>query len=195
MAEPSRRPATYEGLKQVPEWFLAQIIGGELVVLPPPGLLHARVASVVGSKLGEPFDHGSGGPGGWWILFEPEFHLGSEIVVPDLAGRRRERLPSIPDAPFHTLAPDWVCEVLSPSTARLDRLEKLALYAREGVDHAWIIDPLARTLEAFRRQGASWLLITTHGGDRPGRIEPFDAVEIDVRALWSGLPKPLAAVD
>ncbi len=190
MAEPAQRRATYEDLKKVPDSLLAQIVDGELIALPRPGYAHSRVSSVLGGKLGDPFDHGRGGPGGWWILDEPELHLGDDVVVPDLAGWRRERLPVIPDAPFHTLAPDWICEVLSPATARLDRVRKLALYAREQVAFAWLVDPAARTVEAFRLQQSHWLLLGTYAGDAPARIEPFDAVDLDLPALWSGLPAP-----
>ncbi len=176
-----------EDLKAVPEHLLAQIIDGELIALPRPGLAHQRVASSLGIEVGEPFDRGRGGPGGWWLLDEPELHLGGDIVVPDLAGWRRERLPTIPDAPFHTLAPDWICEVLSPSTARLDRVRKLRLYARERVGFAWLVDPAAPTVEPFRLHDSRWLLLGTYPGDAPARIEPFDAIELDLPLVWAGL--------
>jgi len=118
------------------------------------------------------------------MLDAVETHLGRNVLVPDLAGWQRERLPALPREPFFTLAPDWVCEVLSPSTARLDRLKKLAVYAREGVGHAWLVDPALETLEVFRRHGEAWLLVLTAGGDDVVRAEPFDAIELTLTGLW-----------
>lgn len=115
---------------------------------------------------------------------EPELHLGRSVLVPDLAGWRRERLPALPREAFFTLAPDWACEVLSPATARIDRLKKLAIYAHEGVAHAWLVDPSLETLEVFRRQGEAWLLVLTAGGDDVVRAEPFDAIELSLTGLW-----------
>lgn len=130
---PSRRAATYEDLCRVPDHLIAEILDGELFATPRPALPHARTGSLLGVEIGGPFDQGRGGPGGWWILDEPELHLGPDIVVPDLAGWTRQRLAAIPNAAFMTLPPDWACEVLSPSTERIDRQRKLRIYAREGV--------------------------------------------------------------
>jgi Uma2 family endonuclease len=134
--------------------------------------------------LGGPFHHGRGGPGGWWIVDEPELHVGEDIVVPDLAGWRRERMPEFPKTAFFTLAPDWLCEVLSPSTERLDRARKLRVYAREGVGHVWLVNPEARTLEVYRSSEERWLLLATHASDAIVRAEPFDAIELDLLPLW-----------
>ena len=117
-----RREATYEDLLSLPDDVLGQIVEGELHATPRPAIDHQRASSVLGIRLGDPFDLGGGGPGGWWIVDEPELHLDWNVLVPDLAGWRRERLPELPREAFFTLAPDWVCEVLSPSTARLDRV-------------------------------------------------------------------------
>lgn len=184
MGDPAKRRATYDDLAAVPVHLVAEIIDGELYTSPRPAARHARSSSVLGGDLIYPFDRGRGGPGGWHILFEPELHLGADVVVPDLAGWRRERMPEIPDVAGFTLAPDWVCEVLSPSTARLDRAEKLPVYAREGVAHAWLIDPVLKTLEVLRREGANWLLLKTWAGDASVRAEPFDAIELELGALW-----------
>ena len=119
----------------------------KLYATPRPSPRHARASSSLGVTLGGPFDHGRGGPGGWYLLDEPELHLAADVVVPDLAGWRRERLPALPTDAYIALAPKWVCEILSPSTASTDRVRKLRIYARERVSHAWLIDPLARTLE------------------------------------------------
>lgn len=179
-----RRRATYEDLQGVPEHLVAEIVDGDLYSSPRPPTPHALASSALGAEIGGPFQRGRGGPGGWWALDEPELHLGEDVLVPDLAGWRRERLPRIPAAPFLTLPPDWVCEVVSPSTERLDRVRKLPAYARAGVAHAWIVNPEARTLEVLRREGERWLVASSHGGDERVRAEPFEAIELDLLVLW-----------
>jgi Uma2 family endonuclease len=179
------RPATYDDLVAVPEHLVAEIVDGELWTSPRPAPRHGAASSEVGHQLGPPFHRGRGGPGGWWILDEPELHLGGHAVVPDLAGWRRQRMPRLPDTAHFVLAPDWVCEVLSPSTMQLDREKKLGVYAGHGVRHAWLVDPLARTLEVLRLEGAHWTLIDTHTGEAVVRAEPFEAVELELGALWA----------
>ena len=179
-----KRGATPEDRLAVPDQMVAEIVDGDLYASPRPSLLHARAASTLNADLAGPFDRGRGGPGGWWLLQEPELHFGEDVLVPDVAGWRRERLPRIPDTPATDLAPDWVCEVISPSTERLDRVHKLAVYAREGVAHAWLVNPTQRTLEVYRREGRAWLLVASHADDALVRAEPFAAVEIDLLALW-----------
>ncbi len=186
MSSPVKKAATYEDLLRVPEPLVAEILDGELYASPRPALPHALCASALGALLGGAFQFGHGGPGGWWIFHEPELHQGADVLVPDLAGWRRERLPVVPDAVAMALAPDWVSEILSPSTERMDRAKKLAIYAREGVGHAWLINPIARTLEALRRQGDGWLLFATAAGDAIVRVEPFEAIELDLLLLWGG---------
>lgn len=176
--------ATYAEIVALPEHLVGEIIDGELVVSPRPAPRHAYSTSGVGMKLGPPFHFGDGGPGGWWILDEPELHLGEDVLVPDLAGWRRERMASLPRTAYFESAPDWVCEVLSPSTARHDRAGKLAIYAREGVGHAWLLDPIARTLEVFRREAGGWLLLAVHAGSARVRIPPFEAVELALVDFW-----------
>jgi len=183
-SETARRRASYADLMAVRDNLIAEIVDGSLETSPRPTLRHAQTGSMLLQDLGAAFQVGRGGPGGWWILYEPELHLGEDVLVPDLAGWRRERLATIPDAPYATLAPDWICEILSPSTAGLDRVRKLRIYAREKVNHAWLVDPAARTLEVFRRQEEHWLLVATHAGSERVRAEPFDAVEIDLGDLW-----------
>ena len=155
---------------------------------PTRGLLppHARASSSLGVKIGGPFDYDAGGPGGWWIIDEPELHLGEEIVVPDLAGWRRERMPEYPDTAYFTLAPDWVCKVLSPSTRKVDLHEKRPIYAREGVAHLWLVDPTDRTLEAFELHDGQWLLIASAKDDEAVSIRPFDAITFSLGDLWAG---------
>jgi Uma2 family endonuclease len=134
--------------------------------------------------IGGPFHRGRGGPGGWWILDEPELHLGGDVLVPDLGGWRRERMPEQPTTAFYQIAPDWVCEVLSPSTARVDRVLELPIYAREQVSHVWLVDPLTQTLEIFRKSGEHDQLVSVFGGVEPMRAEPFEAVELELAAVW-----------
>jgi Uma2 family endonuclease len=184
MATPARKPATYEDLLRLPDDKIGEIVDGELYASPRPAGPHATCAFSLGAEIGPPYQRRRGGPGGWLFMFEPELHLAGDTLVPDLAGWRRERLPSVPDAPAVTLAPDWVCEILSPSTERMDRVKKLPAYARHGVGHAWLINPTTRTLEVFRRDGGSWVLVATHADDAVVRAEPFDAIEIDLLHLW-----------
>jgi len=185
MSPPAQRHATYEDLCRVPDRLIAQIIHGQLITLPRPAPKHALASSVVSGKLIPSYhEQGGSGPGGWWILFEPELHLGPDILVPDLAGWRRERMPTLPETAWFELAPDWVCEVLSPSTARLDRIDKLPIYARDGVGHAWLVDPDARTLEVMALHEGHWLLLNAYKEDDEARAAPFDAIAFSLAALW-----------
>lgn len=179
-----KRPATYEDLLKVPQDRVAEIVEGDLYASPRPAVPHSVSGSSLGGELVSAFQFGRGGPGGWWVLDEPELHLGDDILVPDLAGWRRERLLKPPDAPAITLAPDWICEILSPSTEQLDRARKLPAYARHGVPHAWLINPAARTLEVYRAEGGRWVLVGTYADDARVRAEPFDAIELDLLTLW-----------
>jgi Uma2 family endonuclease len=179
-----RKPATYADLEALPPHVVGEIISGELHVSPRPAAPHALAASRLGGELLGPFDRGRGGPGGWLIYDEPELHLGEEVLVPDLAGWRRERMPQPPRTAAFSLAPDWLCEVLSPSTAVLDRALKLPVYAREGVRHIWLVDPELRTLEVFRLDGERYTLLVTHAGTSSVRAEPFDAFELEMAYLW-----------
>ena len=183
----ARRRATYEDLLTVPETMVAEILDGELFATPRPALPHARATSVMGSDLGGAFDHPSGSPGapgGWWILDEPELHLGPDVIVPDLAGWRRERVPRLPNAAFFDVAPDWACEVVSPTTAGADRVRKMRIYARESVGHLWLVEPLARTLEVYRLENGRWIVASTHGGSERVRAEPFEAIELELPRWW-----------
>ena len=184
MVGAASRHATYEDVLAVPPEQVAQIMDGELIVQPRPAVPHAVATSALAEELGPPFKRGRGGPVGWLILFEPEVHLARDILVPDLAGWRRSRLPEVPSEAFFTLAPDWSCEVLSPGTEKLDRGRKLRIYAREGVAHAWLVNPLERTLEVLRREGTAWLTVAVHSDADCVRGEPFEAFELDPSVLW-----------
>jgi hypothetical protein len=178
------RPATYDDLVAVPDHLVAEIIDGELWTSPRPALRHAAVHSELLTRLRGGFGSGPPGSGGWQILLEPELHLGEHTLVPDLGGWRVSRMPRVPDAAYATLAPDWVCEVLSPSTARLDRAKKLRAYAEHGVGHAWLVDPIARSLEVLRLAGSHWTIRDTHVGHEVVRAEPFESMDLDLATLW-----------
>lgn len=185
MVQRARKEATYADLEALPPDVVGQIVDGELYAQPRPAIAHARATSSLGGALDGPFDKGRGGPGGWVLLDEPELHLGRDVVVPDLAGWRRARMPELPAAPFLSLASDWICEGLSPSTAALDRGKKLGVWARERVGHVWFVDPEARTLEVLRLDGDSYRILATHAHDALVRAQPFEAVELALGDLWA----------
>jgi Uma2 family endonuclease len=180
-----QKRATYEDVLAAPKHVIAEIIDGVLRTQARPASLHARAASRLGAELGGPFDRGRDGPGGWILLGEPELHLHGDVLVPDLAGWRRTRMPELPDAAAFELPPDWVCEILSPSTVATDRAEKLPIYARERVGYVWLIDPVAHTLESLRLEAPRWMLAGTWHGDARVRAEPFEAFELELGALWA----------
>jgi Uma2 family endonuclease len=185
MAEPTQRRATYQDVLAAARHEVAEILDGTLYLSPRPALPHASVASVLGSELMPPFHRGRGGPGGWIILYEPELHLGDDIVVPDLAGWRRDRLPAIEQAAYLTLPPDWLCEVLSRSTEKIDRAKKLPIYAAAGVHHAWLINPTLRTLEVLRLCDGRWRTVAVHCDGQRFRAEPFEVLELELGTLWA----------
>ena len=186
----ARKLPSYDDIVALPSNVVGEIIAGELVVSPRPGPVHARFASGLGVFIGGPYQYGLGGPGGWWIIDEPELHLQVEpaflAVVPDLAGWRRERMPAMPETAYFTVVPDWVCEVLSPGTRPYDRAEKLPYYGRAGVRHAWLVDPIAQLLEVFANADGEWRLLNVWRGDAVVRAAPFDAIQLDLGVLWSG---------
>jgi Uma2 family endonuclease len=183
-------PAVEAAFQVVPETMVAEILDGELFTMPRPARPHTNTASLLGGELHGPFRRGIGGPGGWVILDEPELHLGPQPdkMVADLAGWRRERMPDAlgpSDAPpFYDVAPDWVCEILSPSTEATDRGKKMRIYRREGVGNAWLINPVTRTLEVYRLEAGRWVLLDTYEDDDVVRAEPFEAIELSLGLLW-----------
>ena len=186
MIEPAKRMATYADILALPDHQVGEILFGKLYSHPRPAPRHARACSALTGKLWNPFDDGNGGPGGWWILDEPELNLNNDIIVPDIAGWRRERMPELPRTAWFEIAPDWVCEILSPATARTDRALKMPLYAREAVPHLWLIDPDTRTLENYRlHNDGHWLLLQTLKDDDRVQQPPFDAVSFSLGSLWA----------
>ena len=181
---PLKKDATYGDLLRLPENVTGQIIDGDLYVMPRPAPRHVVAEGALHFLLAGPLQFGSGGgPGGWWILPEPEVHMGSHVVVPDLAGWRKSRLTPPTQGQF-TLAPDWVCEILSPSTQAFDHKKKRRVYAEQKVPHLWFVDPLGRTIDVLRLAGDLYSIVDTFGGDDKARIEPFDVIELDLSLLW-----------
>ncbi len=185
-AQPGRRPTLYEQLETLPEGLTGEIIDGQLHAHPRPRWAHALAATRIGADLEGPYGRGRGGPGGWWILVEPEVHfaIDAEVTVPDLAGWRRERIPEPPPGHKIEVVPDWVCEIFSPSTKSVDRELKMPLYARHGVGHAWLVDPSARTLEAYALADSRWTTAHVFRDDELVSAAPFEAVTIRLSELW-----------
>ena len=182
------RRANYADLEALPAHRVGQILFGTLHSHPRPTPRHARAAGRLGSEIDGPFDRGSNGPGGWIFLAEPELHLGPHVVVPDIAGWRRDRLTPFPATAFIETPPDWVCEVLSPSTQRIDRTDKLAVYAEFAVGHAWYVDPDAHTLEVFALSGEKWLIAAAFKDADPVTAPPFEAHTFALDLLWPDEP-------
>lgn len=184
MTSLAEKCATYQDIIDLPKNMVGEIINGQLETHPRPAPKHALASSSIGDELLSPFQKGKGGPGGWWILDEPECHLGSDVFVPDLAGWRKENMPSLPETAWFEIVPDWICEILSPSTARLDRIVKMPIYAKLGVDHLWLIDPSLQTLEEYGLQNSNWSLIATFADDAEVSIAPFAEHSFSLSVLW-----------
>ena len=184
MPNTALKKASYEDLNSIPDNMIGEVIDGELFAVPRPSFRHSNAVSGITDEIRRPFQRGSGGPGGWVILYEPEICMDENILVPDLAGWRKERLPKPPEQNYTTVPPDWICEALSPSTVRIDRIRKMPIYAQFGVLYAWLIDPVARTLEVFRLESGRWVLLSVHSENDIVRAEPFQEVEIALHHLW-----------
>ncbi|HAO21982.1 MAG: hypothetical protein BWK80_13625 [Desulfobacteraceae bacterium IS3] len=178
------KKACYEDLYSIPDNMIGQIIDGELFAMPRPSFRHSEVASGITAEIKAPFQRGRGGPGGWIILYEPEICLGGDILVPDLSGWKKERLPKPPEQNYTTVPPDWICEVLSPGTFRVDRIKKMRIYAQFGVSYVWLVDPIAKMLEVFRLESGRWVLLSVNSDNDIVRAEPFHEIEIALENLW-----------
>lgn len=189
MGEVTERPATYADIEALPPNIVGEILFGRLVTHPRPARPHIQAASMLGYELIGPYSKGLGGPGGWYIFDEPEIHAQGHIVVPDIAGWRRENLTDGLEVAHFTVPPDWVCEFLSPSTRRHDKGEKRTIYADLGVSHLWYVDPSNRCLEVFRLSGADWIASHTFFDDDPVTAPPFDAATFSLANLWDD-PEP-----
>lgn len=184
MSEPARKRTCYEDLLGLPENMTGEIIDGELSVTPRPSFEHTYAGSILGGELVPAYRLGRGGPGGWIILDEPEIRLSEHILVPDLAGWRQERLLGLAKTEWRSVAPDWVCEILSPSTARIDKVRKMPIHAQFGVQHLWLVDPATRILDVFQLQSGKWSLLASFAEDDRVRAEPFQDLEIELGNLW-----------
>lgn len=184
MAEQGKSRATYADLEKVPEHLVAEIIDGELMTHPRPSFRHGAAATSLADELTGPFQKGRGGPGGWIFIVEPEIKFGSDILVPDIAGWRRERLSSHIERNYFEVVPDWVCEILSASTEKRDRTIKKRTYAAGDVSHFWMIDPRLQLLEVFELRAGLWTEIGAWNSDEIVSAPPFDAISISLADLW-----------
>jgi Uma2 family endonuclease len=179
---PFDRPATYDDLVGLPGGVVGEILDGQLHASPSPALQEAAAAVTLGRILLRPAGRDED-PDPWQILPEPELHLGADILVPRLAGWRASRLRDLPDTPYFSLPPDWVCEIRSSGAASF-RARKMAIYAVERVSHAWLIDPLAQMIEARRLEDGRWASVATHVGHEIVHLEPFEAIDLPLALLW-----------
>jgi hypothetical protein len=184
MVEVAERAATYADLLAVPDNLVAEILFDRLVTHPRPAPRHSVAGSALGMALGPPFQLGRGGPGGWIFMDEPELHLGGHVVVPDLAAWRTEHLPTLPETAWIDVAPDWICEILSPSTERYDRGDKRIIYADARVGHVWHVDPVLRMLEVFELREDKWLLLDVFHDNADVATPPFQAASFRLGLLW-----------
>lgn len=165
-----------------------EIIEGVMYTMTRPRARHQDVGGSIHADVFNPFQRKRGGPGGWWILPEPGIELpNTPEISPDVAGWRRDRLPELPTGPL-TVVPDWVCEVLSPTTRRHNLLIKKPYYARVGVPWHWLVDLEARALTVLKLVDHAWTEVGTFGDETEARLPPFDEVPLDISSWWAALP-------
>ncbi len=184
MPELTKKKASYEDLYGIPDNMTGEIIGGELIVTPKPSIEHSNASIMLGATLVPPYRKGIGGPGGWIILSEVEIMLGENLLVPDISGWKNERFPGFPRENRISVYPDWVCEILSPGTARLDKARKMPIYAEYEVPHSWLVDPIAKILEVFKLESGKWAFEKAYAGNDKVRAEPFQEIEFDLGDFW-----------
>lgn len=176
----------YLKLEALPKNMTGEIINGRLIAMPRPAGIHCQAESALGADILFPYQYGRGGPGGWWIVDEPEVHFirDIEVVVPDIAGWRKERMPRQPRTHRYEVVPDWVCEIASPSTAKLDRIEKMPLYAKYGVQYLWLVDPLLKTLETYELCNGRWSNVKNYKDNDAVSAVPFNEITLQLDDLW-----------
>jgi Uma2 family endonuclease len=184
MAITKTKPATYADIEALPPHVVGEILFGQLVTQPRPARPHTISASSLGYMVTGPYKYGKGGPGGRIIIDEPELHLGPHVLVPDIAGWHAERLLGKTNASWFDVPADWVCEVLSDSTIKYDRVDKSRIYATYGVTHVWHLDPVAKFLEVFLRQGENWLRTHTFVAEDDVIAPPFESAVFKLAELW-----------
>jgi len=184
MSEPAANKASYNDLYNIPDNMVGEIIDGELIGTPRPSARHANIEFVLSGRLAPPYRFGEGGPGGWIFLIEPELMLGEHLLVPDLAGWKKERFPGVPEENWISVNPDWICEILSPRTIRIDKVKKMPIYAQHRVPYLWLVDPTNKTLEVFKLESGKWSVFGAFAENDKMRAEPFEEVEIDLTNLW-----------
>jgi Uma2 family endonuclease len=178
------KSATYQDVLDAPENMVAELLDGELFLSPRPGEPHARAEIRISSFLTSRFEWGeSGGPGGWVFRVEPEIHIEDKVVVPDVAGWRKERFVK-PEKPYYEVIPDWLCEIASPSTAKIDRKHKLPLYLESGVQFVWLVDPVMRALDVYGALAGKWYVAQSFAENEVARAKPFEEIDFDLTLLW-----------
>lgn len=184
MGEPAKKRATYDDLYTIPDNMVGEIVDGELHAMPRPSPKHAKAASDLSGIVISSYRFGRGGPGGWIILYEPEIQLGEHTLVPDIAGWKKERFPLHVETNWIEVVPDWLCEVLSPGTMRLDKTKKMPIYAEYGVRHIWLVNPMEKTLDVFKLVSGGWMVSNSFVEDDRVIAEPFQEIEIDLAEIW-----------
>ena len=197
MGQVADKPATYADIEALPPNVVGEILFGRLVTHPRPAPRHVHAASSLGAELVGPFQKGRGGPGGWYILDEPEIHLRGHVIVPDIAGWQKTTMSRLPETAAFHISPDWVCAFLSPPTQRHDKGDKRAIYAQLGVQHLWYVDPVSRMLEVFRLSGSDWIVSGTFFESDPVSAPPFEAITFSLGELWDDpeLPNTTSATN
>jgi Uma2 family endonuclease len=185
IADPeTRMKLTYEDLCNVPDDMTGEIIDGELSLTPMPSKQQIHTGTKLANAVVAAYHFGTKGPGGWIILDEPDLAFGEDILVPELAGWKEDRFIVSWEHHWISVAPDWVCEIISPETAQRDRTQKMPIYERNGVSYVWLIDPAEKSLEIFRLESGKWGAPTLYTGNDKVRAEPFEQTEINLGDLW-----------
>lgn len=185
MVLPHQKKATYADIQRLPDALRGEILAGELYVAPRPSPIHQKAMTKMTVQLGGHLGGNEGDERGWIFLTEPELHLNDEVIVPDLAAWKAKRVTSqFYSQAWVSVTPDWICEIQSPSTARIDRITKRRIYLGLQIPYYWLVDPLAKTLEALKKNENHWIEVGFHGGDEKVRIEPFQDLEIELSTFW-----------